>query len=97
MYTWRGPLTMISVTESSRSKRLHGPEADDLVRDLLEHANTLGASEGQALLVDDAAKISSIWRRTSTWLARSSLGSRSWMTRDWIRNLTSRRDSRTGA
>ena len=26
-------------------------------------------------------KISSIWRRTSTWLARSSLGSRSWMTR----------------
>src|SRR5664280_2168195 len=42
-------------------------------------------------------KISSIWRRTSTWLERSSLGSRSWMTRDWIRNLTSRKDSRTGA
>src|SRR5512140_1064920 len=42
-------------------------------------------------------KISSIWRRTSTWLERSSFGSRSWMTRDWIRNLTSRKDSRTGA
>ena len=42
-------------------------------------------------------KISSIWRRTSTWLDRSSFGSRSWMTRFWIRNLTSRNDSRTGA
>ena len=42
-------------------------------------------------------KISSIWRRTSTWLERSSLGSRSWMTRFWMRNLTSRNDSRTGA
>ena len=41
-------------------------------------------------------KISSIWRRTSTWLDRSSLGSRSWITRFWIRNLTSRNDSRTG-
>ena len=42
-------------------------------------------------------KISSIWRRTSTWLDRSSFGSRSWMTRFWMRNLTSRNDSRTGA
>src|SRR5918993_6010373 len=42
-------------------------------------------------------KISSIWRRTSTWLDRSSFGSRSWITRFWIRNLTSRNDSRTGA
>ena len=42
-------------------------------------------------------KISSIWRRTSTWFDRSSLGSRSWMTRLWILNLTSRNDSRTGA
>ena len=41
-------------------------------------------------------KISSIWRRTSTWLDRSSFGSRSWITRFWIRNLTSRKDSRTG-
>src|ERR671928_14360 len=41
-------------------------------------------------------KISSIWRRTSTWFDRSSFGSRSWMTRLWIRNLTSRNDSRTG-
>jgi hypothetical protein len=55
-------------------ERLEGPEADDLVGDLLEHADTLGAGEGQALLVDDRLKISSIWRRTSTWFVRSSLG-----------------------
>ena len=41
-------------------------------------------------------KASSISRRTSTWLARSSLGSRSEMTRCWMRNLASRNDSRSG-
>ena len=37
-------------------QRLERTEADDLVRDLLEHADALGAGEGQALLVDDAAE-----------------------------------------
>src|SRR6185369_16482724 len=37
-------------------ERLQRPEADDLVGDLLEHPDALGASEGQALLVDDAAE-----------------------------------------
>ena len=37
-------------------------------------------------------KASSISRRTSTWLVRSSLGSRSEMTRCWMRNLASRND-----
>ena len=37
-------------------ERLERPEADDLVGDLLEHADALGAGEGQALLVDDPAE-----------------------------------------
>jgi len=37
-------------------ERLQRPEADDLVGDLLEHPDALGAGEGQALLVDDAAE-----------------------------------------
>jgi hypothetical protein len=37
-------------------ERLQRPEADDLVRDLLEHPDALGAGEGQALLVDDLAE-----------------------------------------
>ena len=37
-------------------ERLQRPEADDLVGDLLEHADALGAGEGQALLVDDPAE-----------------------------------------
>ena len=55
-------------------QRLERTEADDLVGDLLEHARALGAGEGEALLVDRLAEVSSIWRRTSTWLDRSSLG-----------------------
>src|SRR5688500_11577998 len=39
---------------------------------------------------------SSIWRLTSTWLDRSSLGSSSLMSRFWTRNLASRNDSRAG-
>src|SRR3954451_19325840 len=37
-------------------ERLQRTEADDLVRDLLEHADALGAREGEALLVDDLAE-----------------------------------------
>src|SRR4029078_1342510 len=37
-------------------QRLERAEADDLVGDLLEHANPLGAGEGEALLVDDSAE-----------------------------------------
>ena len=37
-------------------ERLQGTETDDLVRDLLEHPDALGASEGHALLVDDPAE-----------------------------------------
>src|SRR4029078_8299928 len=37
-------------------QRLERAEADDLVGDLLEHANPLGAGEGEALLVDDPAE-----------------------------------------
>ena len=37
-------------------ERLERPEADDLVGDLLEHPDALGAGEGQALLVDDPAE-----------------------------------------
>src|SRR5206468_2238457 len=33
-----------------------GPEADDLVGDLLEHPDPLGPGEGEALLVDDPAE-----------------------------------------
>ena len=41
---------------SSRSSGSSGPEAQDLVGDLLEHADALGAGEGQALLVGDLAE-----------------------------------------
>ena len=37
-------------------ERLERPEADDLVGDLLEHADTLGAGQGEAFLVDDLAE-----------------------------------------
>src|SRR5439155_22680546 len=37
-------------------ERLEGTETDDLVRDLLEHPNALGAGEGEALFVDDLAE-----------------------------------------
>ena len=37
-------------------ERLQRTEADDLVRDLLEHPDALGAGEGEALLVDDLAE-----------------------------------------
>ena len=39
---------------------------------------------------------SSIWRRTSTWLVRSSFGSSSLISRFWTRNFASRNDSRAG-
>jgi len=56
MYTCRGPLTMISVIVSSRKERLERPQADDLVGDLLEHADALCTSKSEALLVDDPAE-----------------------------------------
>ena len=37
-------------------ERLERPEADDLVGDLLEHPDPLGAGEGEAFLVDDLAE-----------------------------------------
>ncbi len=37
-------------------QRLQWTKTDDLVGDLLEHAHALGASEGQALLVDRNAE-----------------------------------------
>ena len=37
-------------------ERLERAEADDLVGDLLEHPHPLGAGQGEALLVDDAAE-----------------------------------------
>ena len=37
-------------------ERFQWTEADDLIGDLLEHANALGPSESQAFLVDDAAE-----------------------------------------
>ena len=37
-------------------QRLERTEADDLVGDLLEHPDALGAGEGEALLVDDLAE-----------------------------------------
>ena len=37
-------------------ERLERPEADDLVGDLLEHPDALGAGQGEAFLVDDLAE-----------------------------------------
>ena len=37
-------------------ERLQRAQADDLVGDLLQHPDPLGAGEGQALLVDDLAE-----------------------------------------
>ena len=39
-----------------RQQRLERPEADDLVGDLLEHPDALGAGQGEAFLVDDLAE-----------------------------------------
>ena len=37
-------------------ERLQRTEADDLVGDLLEHPDALGAGQGEAFLVDDLAE-----------------------------------------
>ena len=47
---------MTSEIDSSRRSGSIGPEADDLVGDLLEHPDALGAGQGEAFLVDDLAE-----------------------------------------
>ncbi len=87
---------MISVMDSSRSSGSSGPRptiSSVICSSMRTRSARVRArpSSSTAML-----KISSIWRRTSTWLVRSSLGSRSEMTRCWMRYLVSRNDSRTG-
>ena len=47
---------MTSVMRLVAQERLERPEADDLVGDLLEHPDALGAGQGEAFLVDDLAE-----------------------------------------
>src|SRR4051794_38752333 len=96
MKIWRGPLTMISVTDSSRRSGSSGPRpmiSSVICSSIRTRSARVRARPSSSMT---RPKISSIWRRTSTWLDRSSFGSRSWITRFWIRNFTSRKDSRTG-
>ena len=87
---------MISVIVSSRRSGSSGPRpmiSSVICSSIRTRSARVRARPSSSMTLP---KISSIWRRTSTWLERSSFGSRSWMTRLWIRNLTSRNDSRTG-
>ncbi len=88
---------MTSVMDSSRRSGSSGPRpmiSSVICSSIRTRSARVRARPSSSMTLP---KISSIWRRTSTWLDRSSFGSRSWMTRLWIRNLTSRNDSRTGA
>ena len=88
---------MTSVIDSSRRSGSSGPRpmiSSVICSSIRTRSARVRARPSSSMTLP---KISSIWRRTSTWLDRSSFGSRSWMTRFWIRNLTSRNDSRTGA
>src|SRR5215212_5314149 len=88
---------MISETESSRRSGSSGPRpmiSSVICSSMRTRSARVRARPSSSMT---RLKISSIWRRTSTWLVRSSFGSRSWMTRFWIRNLTSRNDSRAGS
>ena len=88
---------MTSVIDSSRSSGSSGPRpmiSSVICSSIRTRSARVRARPSSSMTLP---KISSIWRRTSTWLDRSSFGSRSWMTRFWMRNLTSRNDSRTGA
>ena len=87
---------MTSVIDSSRRSGSSGPRpmiSSVICSSIRTRSARVRARPSSSMTLP---KISSIWRRTSTWLDRSSFGSRSWMTRFWIRNLTSRNDSRTG-
>src|SRR3990172_8300030 len=88
---------MISEIDSSRRSGSNGPRpmiSSVICSSIRTRSARVRARPSSSMTLP---KIYSIWRRTSTWVERSSLGSRSWMTRFWIRNLTSRNDSRVGA